>query len=73
MNIEDERKEKNMVCFAVIKVGQVFQFDDNIYMKIDVDSSACNAINLLNGTGLFLMPDSKVILLDAKVVIQNDI
>ena len=72
MNIEDKRKT-DMIHFTVIKVGQVFQFDDNIYMKIDVDSSACNAINLLNGTGLFLMPDSKVILLDATVIITDHV
>lgn len=78
MNIEDERKEKNMVCFVVIKVGRAFEFNNDIYMKVDEmtknDSmKPVNTINLLNGTGHFFMSDCEVIPLNAKVVIQNDI
>ena len=79
MNIEDERKEKNMVCFAVIKVGKAFEYNNDIYIKVDemrkntVLKEPVNAIGLLNGTGRFFMSDSTVLPLDAKVVIQNDI
>ena len=78
MHIEDTRKEKDMVCFAIIKLGKAFQFNNDIYIKVDemINNNIkkpVNAINLSDGTGHFFMPDSTVIPLVAKVVIQNDI
>ena len=73
MNIEDKRKEKNMVYFSAINVGEAFQYNNDIYIKVDIDDAKCNAIDLLIGAGCFFMSDSTVLPLDAKVVIQNDI
>ena len=73
MNIEDKRQEKDMVCFSAIKVGRAFQYNNDIYIKVDIDDNKCNAVDLLIGTGVFFMPDSTVVPLDAKVVIMNDI
>ena len=73
MNIEDKREKKDTVCFSIIKNGIAFEINNDIYMKVDIDNAACNAINLSNGTGRYFMSDNKVFLVDAKVVIQNDI
>lgn len=74
MNIEDKRCEKNTIYFSEVKVGKPFQFCKDIYMKVEpitgVDTfKSINAIDILNGTGHFFLPDSTVLLLNAKVVI----
>ena len=74
MNIEDKRYENNTICFSEVNIGKAFQFCNNIYIKvervIEVDKSVINAINLLDGTAHFFLPDSDVTLLpNSKVVI----
>lgn len=73
MNIEDKRKEKDMIYFDRLEIGKAFQYNNDIYIKVDIDDNKCNAVDLLIGTGHFFMSGSVVVPLDAKVVIMNDV
>ena len=73
MIIQDKRKEKDMIYFDRLEFGKAFQYNNDIYIKVDIDDNKCNAVDLLIGTGHFFMPGSVVVPLDAKVVIMNDV
>lgn len=70
MNIEDKREKKVTVCLSTIKGAEAFQYNNDIYMKVFIND-VWNAINLSDGIGYFFMPDTEVIPLDAKIVIQK--
>lgn len=65
-----ERKDNNNIYdFWQISIGDVFVFEEDVYIKID-DTNDLNAINLILGCGDWFEPCTKVREVDATLVIE---
>jgi hypothetical protein len=67
---------KDLRPFADIELGGVFEYDNVIYMRVDLDVPTVgkheyNAISLKLGMGAHITPDLRVLPLDAELVIQK--
>lgn len=73
MKIVDERKEGKRVPFKDLGIGDVFQWDDCVHMKVFSNIYSCNAIRFDDGRMTrFVNPDTKVFPLNAELVIRGE-
>ena len=70
MDIVDKRND-NLARFEWIRVGEVFEYEDAIYMVIHLTDEGYNAVNLENGQATTFEDDDRVSRLDnARLVIE---
>lgn len=64
-----ERKDDNFCSFWEIVNGDVFIYQDDVYIKFD-DTNDLNAVNLRMGSGDWFEPDYKVKKINATLIIE---
>lgn len=72
MKIVDERKENEKVCFGDLGYGDVFKWDDCIYVKVLSNYDTVNATNLCECRATSFMYNTKVTPLNAELVIRGE-
>ena len=70
MKIEDNRTE---CCreFGDLGLGQCFEYDDNFYMRCGFSMDGMNAVRLSTGDLISIDKYERVVLLEAKLVIEG--
>jgi len=51
---------KNIVTFSEIESGEIFEFEDNFYMKIETKGSRYNAVSIYTGSICMFDDDEEV-------------
>ena len=69
MIIEDCRSEA-FKKFVYLKVGDCFEFNDEVYIKTDISDQPRNALSLTSNTTAHFIKQDIVIPINAKVVIE---
>lgn len=66
-------KEKNCT-FGDLVIGDYFRFENSFYIKTDVDDEDCDfyAVNLETGQGITIFSDVKVIQIDIKEIVYEN-
>lgn len=70
MKIETKAANPNLTPCGYIKPGQMFRYDETIYIKLQ-DCYSVNAVELADGTAIEILPSVRVELVDATLVISN--
>ena len=67
------RKYENRMCFSDLKMGDVFAYENIIYIKTEIlsPSTCANAVNLGNGLWSVFNLDDLVEKVDAELIIKD--
>ena len=73
--MEIKRKSQNECKFGELKNGDVFEYDDSVYIKTDLKRGEngldANAVNVILGTWAYFTNADKIKWLSAELVIKN--
>lgn len=66
------RQDNKSEHFSDIKVGEVFEYDNSIYIRMEeIVGNKANAVNLATGIWATFFDDDDVDKLNAEVIIRN--
>lgn len=65
-----DHKKKDFTAFSELVGGDVFEYDDCVYMKLEYEIGGDNAVRLGNGTTDSFFGAANVIRLNARLVID---
>lgn len=62
---------KNNVEFADVKIGEVFEYNRRIYMKIELGCEDYNSVNLNDGMKICCQADKDIKIVKGTVIIEG--
>ena len=70
MKTQTVAAHSTMTPCGYIKPGQMFRYEEVVYIKLQ-DRYCVNAVSLVDGTAIEVLPSIRVELVDATLVISN--